>query len=95
MATVKLVSPTGVAPIDAKNLPIGEAATSGLPKRSEIQPRRTCELISPNKCIKKMNAAYAAARRLAGTTLAVIVLHGPSTIDIKIDAPNRNTSDDL
>ena len=86
----------GPAPIDAKNRPIGEAATLGLPNRSEIQPRRIGELMSPNRWMRKMNdRVRRRARRLAGTTLAVTVLHGPSTIDSKTDAPKRRPSDDV
>ena len=36
-----------------------------------------------------MKVAYAAARRFAGTTFAVTVLQGPSTIDSKTEAQNR------
>ena len=50
-------SRTGAAPIEAKNWPIGESATLGLPKKFEIQPRRTGELMSPKRWIRKMNAA--------------------------------------
>ena len=99
MATVRFVTPSGVsvglAPIEAKNRPIGESATLGLPNRFEIHPRMIGELMSPNRWIRKMKEAYPVARRFAGTTLAVTVLHGPSTIDNRTDAPNRNASDDL
>ena len=48
IATVRLVSPTGVAPTEVKKRPIGEAITAGSPNSSEIQPRRIGELMSPN-----------------------------------------------
>ena len=51
--------------------------------------------MSPKRWIRKMKVAYPVARRLAGTTLAVTVLHGPSTIDSSTDAPNRKKSEDL
>ena len=57
---------SGPAPIDAKNWPIGESATLGLPNRSEIHPRRIGELMSPNRWIRKMNDAYARGPPVGG-----------------------------
>src|SRR5262249_35547245 len=94
MATVRLVFSTGLAPRAAKICPIGEPAMLGLPNSSEIHPRMIGELISPKRWIKKMNEAYPTARRFAGTTFAVTVLHGPRTIESRTDAPNRKPSDD-
>ena len=54
MATVRLAVPMGAAPIDAKNRPTLDAATLGFPNQPEIKPRRSGELMSPNKWMRKM-----------------------------------------
>src|SRR5262249_44873537 len=86
---------TGLAPIEAKNRPIGEPATLGWPKNPEIKPSKAGEAISPKRWIRKMKRANPAARRWAGTTLAVTVLQGPNTIDISTEATNKSDNDGI
>ena len=62
MATVRFViwplsSAVGPAPIESSNCPRAELTTAVEPKKSEIQPSRIGELMSPNRWIRKMNKA--------------------------------------
>ena len=68
----------GTAPIACEG-PADAAwpSSRGSPNRSAALPISQGDQMSPRKWIAKIEMAYAAARRLGCTTLAMIALHGP------------------
>ena len=54
MPTERFVPSTGSAPMISSSRPKGDAITEALPQRSETNPIRIGELMSPNMWIKKM-----------------------------------------
>src|SRR5579864_9746277 len=94
MPAVRFLLFTGVAPSCSSIIPTGDLEIVGRPNQSDRNPIRIGELMSPNRWIRKIPRAEAAARWLAGTTLAVTVLQGPRVEASKTIAKNIRVSDD-